>query len=164
MKGYHYTAWEHWERIQREGLYPQWIIEENIRAVSRNTEGIWFYQSCLEGQELLGMLLSILGSKRCSCVCELEIDYQLLECIQAHDDEDILLIRYTAWVGHWDFVRDKPIGIIREYIPDSRVKLCRVWNLDQVDADSWNYENVFSCQPQNGQYCNLYKDECRTIT
>jgi len=34
MLGYHYTTWENWVGIQKEGMCPQWIIEENIRAVT----------------------------------------------------------------------------------------------------------------------------------
>lgn len=145
MIGYHYTSWENWVGIRSQGMRPQWITEEGIRVVSKNTKGIWLYQSRLESEELLGMLLSVLGTKRCSCACELEVSYQSPERIQAHAIEDELCLSFSAAIGDWNFIQDKPIVITKEYIPVNKVMLRRTWSLDQVIIDAWHYENKFSC-------------------
>ena len=143
MLGYHYTSWKNWLCIQSVGLRPQWVIEEHVRAESKDTKGIWAYKSYLEKQELLGMLLTIMGSKRCSCVCELELKFSDLDCIQALNSVNNLQFTCSATVGDWKFVRDKPTVIIRNTIPTNLVKLRRVWCLDQV-SDIGHLEDRFS--------------------
>lgn len=148
MFGYHFTTSENWQKIQRWGLITSLIDDAKIRELSGSQDGIWIYNEPLEDDELLGCLIWLMGQKRTDTICELKIEFQTEDRLQPIDAApgDCLRLIYHGQVGSgtplqadWNYVKSKPITILRYSIPPEQVELHRHWALRQCKVMKGEY-------------------------
>ncbi len=93
MIGYHYTSFERYKSIVRDGLQP-YPIDKNKQVDPYTKDGaIWVFKNQFHGVELLGQLVFHIVSKGTTLLVCLEVTYQedvSLECIYKRDTGDSL--------------------------------------------------------------------------
>jgi len=152
MHGYHFTTYEVWQKVQEEGLHPALIDDPSIREVSGTEDGIWMYNELLEGSELLGCLIWLMGFKRTDTVCELDVGFLQTDCLQPArgDPTDELRLTYRGAIEggsldaeDWVYFKGKRITILRNMVKPAQIKLNRMWALRQaVEVDVFGRANV----------------------
>jgi len=133
MKGYHYTILSSYEKIKKDGLLPAPLTDENVLVETRDTEGIWLFQKPQEDESLFGMLVDRFVRHRSWLMVELEVDFEIKDCLNALDERDTLMLTHTGSMGDginvWTYHEDEPIIIVREKIPVCQIRLRRKFNI-----------------------------------
>lgn len=76
MIGYHYTSWENWQQIKREGLKPYGLKSTIARhTVPEGTKGIWTWAKPLEGSSEFGQVVWTIIRRDCKKVVRLSYEY-----------------------------------------------------------------------------------------
>lgn len=77
MTGYHYTSLSCWERIQKEGLKPYFIVKPEMypHTKAASVDGIWVWQERLMGVSHIGAILYQVAMKPTIKVVLLEVQF-----------------------------------------------------------------------------------------
>jgi len=148
MFGYHFTTSENWQHIQQVGLKPYWIADLDVLKDSNEENGIWMYNEPLVDKELLGCLIWLMGFKQCNTAVELKVKFQSSDHIRSVEGEDSRLkLTYHGVInstdGPWDYVKNKPISILRKPVPSEQIQLHRSWVLrENTELDIFNQAEI----------------------
>lgn len=112
MTGYHYTSFENWKRIRREGLCP-YILRKDI--VPDGVPGIWLFLNQQHGESHAGCILFQIKAKRTFHVVELRVNYQENWCVR-NGWRDVVVI-------HEGIVTDDHGCLIGYYHKDARATI-----------------------------------------
>jgi len=121
---YHYTTWENWRRIQREGIAP-YIL--NKPCFDKDARGIWLYPERLRGDEHVGSVLWQVCMKRAMHVV-------LLKC--RYDPDTAIGLPYSwrvthsGTLGNWKFHDDTPCVVVTEKIRPEDIELVGDYDLN----------------------------------
>ena len=129
-RGYHYTTLLNYRSIEINGLLPVPFKDKDTFTESEDTSGIWLFREPQKNEQLFGVLVDIFARhKQTWKLVELEIDFEIKDCLRAISEEDTLKITYAASVGDWAYHKDTSIIVVRESIPLSQIRLRRKFNL-----------------------------------
>lgn len=136
MKGYHYTSLKNYQKIKEEGLLPSPLTEDNILIASRDEIGIWLFCMPQEGGSLFGMLVDRFARHgQLWEMVELEVDFEIEDCLQAVNKENALIIKHTGTMENWVYHEDELTFIIKKKIPPCQIQLRRQFNLFPRESD-----------------------------
>lgn len=137
--GYHYTSWENWQKIRRQGLVPykdgHWDYLKH--AGCPEDKIIYTYDRKQHGLSLFGILMWHSHKKSTAKVVLLRIDYR--------QEEAMFDGGKYAGTGHHDlhsaknddafYHKGEPFTFLCKRIPAKRVELEKVYDLATI-ADS----------------------------
>jgi hypothetical protein len=119
--GYHYTSWENWERIQREGLIPYTLTTPPEVAGER---AVWVFAEPFYGEADQWQATYTMTRHRTLKAVRLRVRYPRKDELDYH-------IRHQGTVGGWAFHRDAPARLVGRRIPPCSITLDRVYELTQ---------------------------------
>lgn len=130
--GWHYTSWNNWEKIKRQGLKRYYINKPLYQSTMRdlghkdNVDGIWLWPHRLKGLAHTGSVYFQASTKDCPMVALLRVKYRpsdvLLGC-------DIVTIRHNGEMGKLVYHNRVPALILFQNIPASQIKLVGRYDL-----------------------------------
>lgn len=137
--GWHYTSWENWLKIRKEGLIPyrdeHWDRLEHMGCPEDKI--IYVYDRRQRGLSLFGILLWHSYKKATAKVVCLRVDYR--------DEEAKFHNGYTDAGGKHDlhsgcgadgfYHKAEPFTFLSKRIPPKRIELIKVYDLAKI-ADS----------------------------
>ena len=137
MIGYHYTSWENWQRIKREGLKPYDL--ENTAArntkpenqVPRGTKAIWTWAERLKGRSEFGQVMWTTIVKDTDKVVRLSYDYGQSDIFNGETRLHYLSLStdYGSNVYH----KDAPAHLVTCHVPPDRIKCERVFEFSSTE-------------------------------
>ncbi len=132
MKGYHYTSFEAWERIKREGLIPQPLHKPELSRYFRKIiNGIWIWKKRMFGGAHIGSILFQVATKQTLKVVCLEVSYNP-QYILKYKGKYIILY-HNGLMGDWYYHSGKQTSIIiTNPIPPSKIKLVKIYDLKKL--------------------------------
>lgn len=135
MIGWHYTAYNNWLSIQKEGFVPYPISKPEINEYfPEGVKGIWVWTERPMGESELGSILFQTATKQSTHIVLLEFEY---------DSESILkwqgrrvLLKHDGTMGGWLYHEKQEALIITHPIPVDKIRLVKDVNLmDLVPPD-----------------------------
>jgi hypothetical protein len=133
MTGYHYTSWDAWKHIQKEGLapYPLDNRPELEKYDVRDTLGIWLWKNKLKGNSHIGLILWEVQDKKSLQIVLLKVQYT--DYLKTPRGQKITL-RHHGSIGDWVFHEAEPARIVLDTIPPENIELVGMWNLRKLLA------------------------------
>jgi hypothetical protein len=146
MKGYHYTSWQNWQRIQEEGLKPYPIRNPAICPLfPEGTAGIFTWLQRAEGLTHHGQIMWIMMHHHTTRVVYLSYDFERFETFPG--DGRWWEIKHngkleSSYGEPWVFHRDEPAVLIKVPILPERITVEAVYDFAAMvkRSDAKQYE------------------------
>lgn len=128
MVGYHYTTLKNYRSIKVGGLLP--VPFEKLFIESKAEAGVWLFREHQKSEQLFGVLADTFARHYQDWIMvELEIDFEIEDCIDALNTGDVLKLTHTGSIGPWVYHKDEPIFILKESVSPYRIRLRKKFNL-----------------------------------
>ena len=137
MKGYHYTSWENWQQIKREGLKPYDL--ENTAArnnvpenqVEKGTKAIWTWAERLQGHSEFGQIIWTIARRDTEKVVRLSYDYDRSDIYNSetrtHD------LSFSTDYNRVSYHEGAPAHLVTCTIPPDRITCERVFEIASTE-------------------------------
>jgi hypothetical protein len=132
--GYHYTSYDCWTKIKREGLLPYSLCKPEFRAVigSERTIGIWIWQERFSGVSHTGSIIWQIGDKNTAKVVLLKVRYNDADVLRGKMDgrEGKVQISHTGNINRfYHHTGIETAYIVTKGIPPECIKLIGKYDL-----------------------------------
>jgi hypothetical protein len=147
LTGYHFTAYHNWPSIQRVGLKPRYIEENNLRSLAWKRgitrEGSWvFCEPPSDDQDFLGQILYQMINHRTPEVALVRCLYKRRESLAGliRGMGDVPVFEHNGYLAMernggdetWDYHTNKPYDIILTDLPPNRLSLIAVYGIQEI--------------------------------
>jgi hypothetical protein len=133
MIGYHYTTYENWLKIKKEGLIPYDLDREEFEDIlAKRVKGIWVWTRRFRGIDKLGTLMDRLGYKCRTKLVILEVTFNHKDMLHAYNGCRVYTY-HTGSIGNLIYHKKAPSIIIIKRIPPENIKLCAVYDFKQFE-------------------------------
>jgi len=126
--GYHYTSWENWLKIQKEGLKPYYL--KNLQ--NYKIKGIWIWPERLLGLSHVGSLLYHVSSKRTLKIVLLRVQYNPHDYCYVDSESCIVETKHNGQIGDWSYHTGEIGVIVASPISPEKITLERVYDLEEL--------------------------------
>lgn len=133
--GYHYTSWNHWLKIKKYGLRPQFVYKEELAsAFPQGTIGIWVWRHALSRDEHVMSLLYQLAFRKQTRIVKLRVKYDKLDTLKL--GPDFLFFDHAGMnscLGDWTIPNDKRQSVIvTKEIPPAHIELIGDYDIKKL--------------------------------
>lgn len=135
-KGYHYTSFDRWVKIEKKGLIPYAInkIELWPYLDGYPAKGVWVWKHRMKGESHVGSILWQVATKAATKIVLLEVNYNP-EDILCGSDGVILTLYHKGSIENWHYHTKKESEssvIVTKPIPPENIKLLKVYDLVEL--------------------------------
>lgn len=134
--GYHYTSYECWQKIKREGLKPYTIYHPEVREYIHKgmITGIWLWWMPQTGLSHRGCILYQMSQKNSTKIVLLSVKYNVDDRMGSNSSEDYIL-PHNGYIGelHYHSGKDpEKAYVIKKTIPAKKITLLAEYDLLNV--------------------------------
>jgi hypothetical protein len=131
MIGYHYTSFDCWKQIQKEGLQP-YIIDRPCLREHTGVEwvrAVWIWTEKMEGIAHVGSVIYQMSHKGATEAVLLEVEYKEQYCLGSVDGHKILLNHNGTLEKLIYHDGTQEAVLVGRAISSDKIKLLRHYNL-----------------------------------
>lgn len=126
MTGYHYTSWENWQKIKKQGLIPYKIKHDFSEFFDHQVYGIWLWKKRLQKASHLGSILDRLTKLKSFKIVLLKTNYDKTDTLVT-ENGDYFELTHEGSVEDWVYHNEKST-IITVRIPPENIELLGVYD------------------------------------
>lgn len=134
MVGYHYTSFEHWEKIQKEGLVPQVVKNLDIykqirRNINKDIFGTWVWEKKHRGKAHVGNILRVVAMHDTMHVVLLRLRFLDGDIFRVGKDRAHLF--HDGYIGNFAYhnINKHSAWLIKSRVPPDDIKLVGNYNM-----------------------------------
>jgi len=137
MIGYHYTSYQCWKHIKKNGLYTYPIKKRGFIKDFGTDEliGIWLWQHELKGLAHTGNILYQAAMKSTTEIVYLKVEYykpDTYKPLGLLPGQEFKII-HDGHIGNLKYHTGKEKAVINQFpIPIERIKLIKIYNLNEI--------------------------------
>jgi len=128
--GYHYTSYENWKKIKKEGFIPYVINKTELLNFNFKELpfGIWLWKRHLSKEAHTGVVLSQIANKNASKVVLLKVKYDKDDILtDPMNDMVNFILCHSGTVGNFVFKSGKAV-VVTKPIPAFNIQLLETFS------------------------------------
>lgn len=140
MIGYHYTSLERWKEIQKTGLVPQLIYNEDLlpHLDVNHTHGIWLWKQDLTPRDELGIVLFVLAHRASIDIVKLSVDYTHTDTLDHAINRNIKLTHSGNIEKLPCYLSEPQSVVLTQAVSPSRIQLLKTFNLMDITNNEYH--------------------------
>ena len=134
MIGYHYTTWENYQKIKRDGIKPTLLSEINQKEVGEVVKGscIWVYVKEFTGLFLIGQIFYVSCKHNSTHIVCLKVSYPESDSatylFKLENPMDKLCLKHKlGGIGLYNH-KDAVYDLITKIVPPENIECVNSWN------------------------------------
>jgi len=128
MRLYHFTSYENWLNIKKEGLTPYQIKDSDVRKKLGYVDGIWSWKTKPEGMAKIGHILLQAGNKKSTKVVELS--YGMNEEGLFKDKKGkVGKVEMNGWINQYKYCDGDEAVFVKRQINPEEITHIRTYDL-----------------------------------
>lgn len=137
--GYHYTSWENWQSIQKEGLQPYQMRQADLIRLARmylsedavrQLYSIWVWLDRLMGVAHTGAILFQLATKNTHRVVLLRVTYKKEDVLRLGGQRVVAC--HEGFIEAWHYHSGDQAVLVTTPIPPEDIQLLRVYDVVEL--------------------------------
>ena len=127
MIGYHYTSYENWKGIKRDGMIIPYPVEDLKNTIIGMRNGIWLWKNKPKGKNHVGLIIDRVAKKNTTKVVVLECEFDSNDILR--NGNKLIEMRHRGDIGNFVYHKRFPSYIITK--PIVRFKLLKIYDVIQ---------------------------------